>query len=278
VRDKGQSGQVIVILLLIMLIGLTLGLSITSRTLQQMKVTSVSEQSARAFTAAEAAIEEALRQELSVGLAGDIPTGVLTGVERAHYEVTEKSQEFSVDKDQAYQFDLISPHWDGAQTIKICWKDPDDSPLPSLELTFIAEDKGDYFLKRFPVNAEPVSPENCFLNPGSTQWCDGSAAEIVNHSVVVPGDCDGFTNQVDIPADSITQGGTITPVIMRIKPFYSRADLRLIGVEGQVFTVEGEGEAFGEVTRKVQVKKAPPALPPIFDYVIFDGSGNALQK
>jgi len=269
-----QSGQIVVILLLVMLVGLTLGLSITTRTLQQMKVTTISEQSARAFTGAEGAIEEALKQDLEGLIVGqEYPVSGLSDIQTAHYKVAEKSQEFTIGKDETYQLDLTSPNWNN-NDINICWKDPDEDPKPSLELVFIQELGGDYSVERFPVNAEDT-PGNCFLNPGTSNWpCGaGGSAGIANRSGVTIDECGGFTNQVDIPAASIADS-----IALRIKPFYSSAIVKIIGVAGQVYTVEGEATAVADVTRKVEVKKAPPALPPVFDYVIFDGSGNALKK
>ncbi|MDO8429125.1 MAG: hypothetical protein Q7S88_00665 [Candidatus Daviesbacteria bacterium] len=57
-----QKGQVIVILLLIVIVALSIGLSIVGRTLNEIGSASKSEDSSRAFSAAEAGIERALGQ------------------------------------------------------------------------------------------------------------------------------------------------------------------------------------------------------------------------
>src|SRR5690242_2552024 len=56
-----QKGQAIIILLLIMLVGLTVGLAITQRSLSDLSTSNKVEQSSRAFNAAEAGLEQALK-------------------------------------------------------------------------------------------------------------------------------------------------------------------------------------------------------------------------
>lgn len=56
-----QRGQVILIVVLIMTVVLTVGLSVATRTITNLRVTEEEEQSQRAFSAAEAGIEQALK-------------------------------------------------------------------------------------------------------------------------------------------------------------------------------------------------------------------------
>lgn len=279
-KDYNQSGQIVVLLLLIMLVGLTLGLSITTRTLQQMKVTTVTEQSARAFTAAEAAIEEALRQELVEGEVY-LPAGALgPSVSEAKYKVQE-SPEFSltVQKDEVVQANLQD--FTGTE-IDVYWvlrSDPsenkDDSPgRASLELVLIKNTGGDYSVIRFAVNAD-TRPENGFTNPGGNDTSGG-----INLVSTDTGNCSfdpdgrGYCNKIVITGLSDIE-------LLRIKPFYNKATILIDSPDGippQIFSISGEATTVADVTRKVEVRKAPPALPPIFDYVLFDGSGNALKK
>ena len=46
-------------------------------------------------------------------------------------------------------------------------------------------------------------------------------------------------------------------------------------VQGRLISSTGNA---GEVYRKVEVLESFPALPPIFDYVLFNGSSNSLSK
>lgn len=272
-RHSNQSGQIVVILLLIMLVGVTIGLSITTRTLQQMKVATVSEQSSRAYTAAEAAIEEALRQELVGEMTGTIDLGTT----RAEY-IVEEAPEFSltVQKDEVAQVNLQDFTGSAIDIYWVLESDPNENTSrASLELTFIKNDGGDYSVIRFAVNADARSASNGFTDPGGSDISGG-----VNLSRSDRANCglpsSGYCNKAAITGLSDIE-------ILRVKPFYNRATILVESsppglLSSQLFTISGEATTRADVTRKVEVTKAPPALPPIFDYVIFDGSGNALRK
>src|SRR5204863_1532604 len=62
-----MRGQVLLILLLVMTVGLAIGLSIIQRSLSDVSTASKIEQSSRAFSAAEAGIERALKGNCSSG-------------------------------------------------------------------------------------------------------------------------------------------------------------------------------------------------------------------
>lgn len=278
-RHSNQSGQIVVILLLIMLVGVTIGLSITTRTLQQMKVATVSEQSSRAYTAAEAAIEDALRQELYGGMTGSVSLG--PSIDEARYEV-EETPEFSltVQKDEVAQVNLQDFTGSAIDIYWVSESDPNENTSESpgrasLELTFIKNDGGDYSVIRFAVNADARSASNGFTDPGGSDISGG-----VNLSRSDRANCglpsSGYCNKAAITGLSDIE-------ILRVKPFYNRATILVESsppglLSSQLFTISGEATTRSDVTRKVEVTKAPPALPPIFDYVIFDGSGNALKK
>ena len=57
---KKQSGQALLIILLVMAVGLTVALAIVSRSVTDIRISRQEEESARAFSAAEAGIEQAL--------------------------------------------------------------------------------------------------------------------------------------------------------------------------------------------------------------------------
>lgn len=59
---KKQKGQILVLFLLILVVGLAIVLSVASRTVTDIRTTTTSDESNRAYFAAEAGVEEALRQ------------------------------------------------------------------------------------------------------------------------------------------------------------------------------------------------------------------------
>lgn len=61
-----NRGQMILVILLVMAVGLTIGLSVASRSITDVNFSTKIEDSSRAFSAAESGIEEALRDRKSV--------------------------------------------------------------------------------------------------------------------------------------------------------------------------------------------------------------------
>src|SRR3989338_3701872 len=57
-----QSGQMLLVVVLVMVVALTVGLSVASRTITSLKISKQNEDSQRAFQAAETGIQEALQQ------------------------------------------------------------------------------------------------------------------------------------------------------------------------------------------------------------------------
>ena len=57
----GEQGQVLLIIVLVMVVALTVGLSLASRSLIQVRTTGEQAESQKAFSAAEAGIEQALQ-------------------------------------------------------------------------------------------------------------------------------------------------------------------------------------------------------------------------
>lgn len=84
-----NSGQILVILLLIMIVGLTVGLFLMGRTTSDISLTGEMTESARAFNAAEAGIEESIRLGGAITTGTPIPvaSGVTYTVERANLGV-----------------------------------------------------------------------------------------------------------------------------------------------------------------------------------------------
>src|SRR4051812_32744238 len=86
---SSSSGQILVLVLLVVLVGLTVGLSIASRTLSTLKSSGDLDQSNRAFSAAEAGVEKALATIKSGSACSgtDCGVGALSGVESTAVKV-----------------------------------------------------------------------------------------------------------------------------------------------------------------------------------------------
>lgn len=65
--DKPQSGQILLIVVLTMIVALTVGLSIAARIVTELKLSKQNEESQRAFQAAESGIQQTLERQSNVG-------------------------------------------------------------------------------------------------------------------------------------------------------------------------------------------------------------------
>ena len=83
-KHTAQNGQVLLIVLLVMVVGLTMGLSVASRSTTDVKISNQLEQSSQAFSAAEAGIESALKGDIAISTCGSSPAG---GLGSASYSV-----------------------------------------------------------------------------------------------------------------------------------------------------------------------------------------------
>lgn len=70
-RSKAEAGQMLLIVVLAMIVALTVGLSILSRTITNLRISRQNEESQRAFQAAEAGIQQALESGLT-GASGEV--------------------------------------------------------------------------------------------------------------------------------------------------------------------------------------------------------------
>ncbi len=274
IMNRNQKGQTIVFLLIVLVVLITVLLSLVSRSLQQKRSTIRSEQSSRAFTVAESVVEKALSQDLDQKIAdaggGPYTFSLDVGGVTGQGEVI-KLNDFLVvvDQDDVVQIDLQDAEGDPwpepecencADPIFVCWNQD-----ASLQLNFYGENtsSGEVGVHRFAVN--PVTALS-----RSNGFAGASAGS---------GVCDGYVNMYQVTESEIGFGAASEEArYLRIKTWYDNADLKVANVPPQVFNIEGEAIAQTGEQRTVSADVLPAKWPPVFDFVLFDGSGNPLQK
>ncbi|MCL5676241.1 MAG: hypothetical protein M1120_03915 [Patescibacteria group bacterium] len=302
--DKKQSGQALVIILLVLVVILTVGLALVSRTVGDIKLSSQTELSNRAFNAAEAGVE----QVLGGGSAGQATIG--TGNTTASYNVQSTTVGGSnaafvlnkaVAKDDTQQVWLIGHKKDNtlgctdtdgsplycfnSNLITFYWGNPGQSAsqttgsniTPALEISIIYKDGSGYKIAKGVYDPSSVrASTNNFLTGVDTSG-----------GFVAPDNLQ-FKKAVDLSAApfSISGIGSSTTLnAVRLRLLYNDVP-QLLGAQPtnntDTFPVQGKlisslGTA-GNITRKVQVFESYPYLPGVFDYVLFNGSGNSLSK
>lgn len=279
-----QSGQMLVILLLVMVVGLTIGLFTLSRTTTDISVTTKLTDSTRAFNAAEAGIEEIIRSTTGVVIGSPVPiaSGVTYTVTPA--DLGTGSIYPAITQDPAKVGEVFTvwlvPHDDtsGAiidteagsytqSTIDICYTT--SSPTPAVGVTVFYKDQ--------TLNK---------INSSYAGYDSDSSRQSTNHflSTTTVGSCGGtngytYRATVNLAADFGTplNTATITPLALRIRPVYASTSLAVMPI-GQSLPKQGNditsvGNA-GETTRRIKVQEPYTVPAPFTDYILYSTGGD----
>ena len=260
-QDKSSyhsQGQALLIILLIMAVALTIGLSVVSRSITDIRISQQTEEAARAYSAAEAGIESAL---VGGSLSGTFPET------QATYSATVASNygagnqfvlpgEMSPNEIQTVYLATYNssntppfgPPYYTASTIEVCWQGS-----AAIEVTTYYRDGTTYKVAREAV--DPDEPRG--LINGFSEADSGSCAGLNNRKVI-----------------SLPNGASITLLFLRLRIFYASAKVGVVGfnLPSQGAKIESVGQA-GTATRKVEVVRFHPAPPEIFDFTLYSGQG-----
>lgn len=244
-----QAGQAGLVVMLIMVVLLTLGVSIATRSTQDVSQSTQEQETSRVFDAAEAGIEQALSGILaeSSGTVDNIGSGL-----SASYTIAELN-ELQVRLDEGHVVEVDISGYSG--TVDIDWSRVSDcgSDDPaSIEASVF--DVATNTVRRFAFEGCPRG--DSFLSS--------------------LGGVDGYVYRGSLSVNT----GAPNPDgdFIRIRPVYNDTHLQVTGGAGfppQYHRINSvaENTNSGE-TRAVEVDRTIPTAPAIFDYVLFAGQGN----
>lgn len=285
--ENSHAGQVVVLVLLMGLMGLTVGLSVASRSLADLKQVSNVDSGTKAFAGAEAGLQYGLTVLNSgqLSTSGSIPTNDLpSGFTSITYTIapnTDNAMSYfsAINSNDVIQLDLstVTASTSGAD---ILWSNPD----AAMEIIVVDSNNR---LTRYIYN-----PQYTGLNPNPTFTNSNPAAGCVNVNCTVSaafaasGRCTApdATGLWSIPVQSSVGAYKL----MRVKPLINGTGTTDIAVCGRTtdrtppdlgginYTVTAVATTTNNTQKKLQVLKFPPALPSLFDYVIF--SRGAVSK
>lgn len=264
-RDLQESGQVIILILLIGLLGLTVGLSILSRTLEDLRQTTEIDESARALAAAEAGAEVAL-QDLADLSGGYIATATETFDNKTSYSYTIDSEapnfiapDEPLPADEIYQVNLDG-YTGGSLTLYWGLGEGEVSSPAAILLAFITGDPGSFGSPTYGIAKSAFDPE-------ATRAANNNfeTASVINGPHNFARKAYQWKVMVNVPAKT---------KLFRLKALYNPTSWALEPAVGaslpvQGFRVRSVGESVGGVQRVVEVFQAAAALPPIFDFALF---------
>lgn len=280
-KAKVRKGEIVLIILLIMAVGLTVGLSVTSRSITDLKQTNQMEESNRAFSAAEAGIEKAL--EVGVYDVNSIPQ---TSVGEAKYTVDVApfgnttslyAIEKAVEDGDAETIWLVPHNTDGslntedryynANSINICWRSTSGDPALEVSAFFYDIARDEYKIARVAYDVNNVSHANNFTHvdrDAANSKCAVSGKSGYTYIALV-----GFTTMgIDVSSH--------IPIALRVRPIYSDAEIAVQSVNNASIPEQGKNilstGQFDKVTRKWNVTHSFPASRDIFDYAVWSGT------
>lgn len=278
---KNFSGQALLIVLLSMAVVLTIVLSVLSRSVSDISLSTKDEDSLRAFSAAEAGIEKALMTGLSIQSAEDL-VGAKYSVEVGSY--AEGQREFiyptslfsgesatiwfvAHDEDGNYVCNSEKPCFKG-NNFRVCWGK--EGVEPAIEvIVFYTTTPGDYSTTRMArmaidPNAARRSSNNFISNGNGTCTID---------SMVYP-----YFRYVNFESLGILNAGTTENILQFaiVRFLYnveSSSPLAISGPTGSIFPSQGSKiESSGSsanANRKIDVFKFFPETADVFQFGAF---------
>ncbi len=274
-KKNSEKGQILLIVVITMIVALTVGLSVASRTVTELRLSKQNEESQRAFNAAEAGIDRVLQQGGTISIPetlGNNSDFIVSSEEYSGAQILLNNGE-QVDQDVGADV-WLSDYPDfanqiGSRKLTIYWGDNDQvncsasNPVrPALEVVILHRDITDLSVTKYIYDtcSDPVRISGTLdlSNYGSYTDISGLPGEI-------------FRNKIRNPI--IINNG----IIMKIIPLYNSTTVAIIAEEVPGYTqslpsqgsvIESTGTS-GETVRRITYYQSYPQLPiEVFPYNI----------
>lgn len=288
-----QSGQVVLILLLVMLVTLSIGVSIVQNSLTEISTSTKTEQSSRAFSAAEAAIEQAIvtgetqvdfpenKSSANVNISPELPDQPGQGLEYeklgradfAHFWFINPTTTLPP-ASAVYNQSNLFIYFGNCDTTPCLADAP--SEKPAIELSVVVKNSSNVYVMtkfyydsttRTPPNNFQTAPVNCNSNGFSAFTTSSPSSR--------------FYCYVDV--SGFKAAGTDIPVLARLRLLYSASPQKVALVpnlsttvlpgQARIYTATGDA---GQTRRIVRVFREKKVVPYFFDFVLF--SDQAITK
>ncbi len=261
-RNTYQSGQIGIIIILIMVVLLTIGLSLAARSSREVTLSTQEEESTRTFNAAEAGVEQALSNDFSFApnQYHPTPTTIPGSNATVDYTITK------VNVLETRLFQGVSAHVQltdssGAQTVNnvvIDW---------SKENNCATQKPAALVVSIYSVDTTTV-PETVNVRHQAFAACDyGDSVPVSPTAGASP-----YFKEVTIPLQA-------KDTFMRVKAVYNDTTIKVTGtgktgvLPVQYYSIYSTAKnQSGSENRSVQVNRTLSVEPSILDYVLFSGT------
>lgn len=287
-----QKGQAIIILLLVMLVALTIGLTITQRSLSDVAISTKNEEGTRAFSAAEAGIEKALQPGIDLPSSYTIKPSDLGNQSMAVVTTTSSlppantALEYPpIGKETNAQFWLADPNSFSPTYLNdhfyVYFGEPNTSDQPAIEINLITQNGSNYTSNRYFFDSNSSRSSNGFIKPNNPGFQKCNSFPVITNANQSPSQ---FYCQVRVPPTS-GSGYTGTPIMARIRYLYIQNKQKLAlapdsagnncpnncSLPHQATIFDSKGSS-GQSQKTLEVFRLDKVLPPYLDYAIFSNS------
>lgn len=278
---RNSQGQVILLLILVMTVALAIGLSVIQRSLSDISTSSKVEQSARAFSAAEAGIEKALRNDFSGASLPDASSTVTGGGLIPEIPPSGSPQiplEYpALSKEEVAQVwladpDTLTPHFDRS-SIDIAWGNSiqNAGDKPAIEISQIYSVSGSFSSQKFYFDSDSArastnrftdASANC-LNPVTVSTTMGP-----NRNFYCRTTLSGLTGPLKLLRVRMLYSNTSQAFTVISPHSGCSAPDKSCYLPPQARIIQSTGSS-GATQRKLQLFQLYKVVPPYFDYAIF---------
>ncbi len=274
-RNHSNSGQILLIVVLSMVVALTVGLSIASRTISNLKISKQNEESQRAFQAAEAGVERAIDkilqgcmedstcnniQSINLGNQAMISNVEVKQAESnlVHLNGRERvEQAVGIDVWLSKHPNFAPPYYTGDLTIY--WGEGQSCTSAGNKLTAA--------LEVLIIHGSPDDPQ---LTRYVYDPCTGNNRLSPSSAPIVEGEYekDSIKYNYTSTIRNITNG-----LLMKVIPSYNSTRIAIEADDGKILpsqgsTIESVGKS-GDTVRKIQYFQSYPQIPnELFPYAI----------
>ncbi len=258
-KSLNEKGQVIIIATFIMVLALAIGISVSNRFISGIRNISEADNSSKALSMAEAAVEKilllpgtTLESYITNNNCGSDCQLEIVDTTGQRLRATVTLSYTGQSTDQAYPLDLLEGQtvevflqgYTSGQNVYVCWNTD-----ASVEAQYVYTQSGATLVTPYAVNAASSTHSENYFSTATSLF--------------------GYNSCVTIPA-------TNTPQALRIKPYYRETEVFVLPAAGyglpiQGIQIEAIGSA-GNARRKVTVVKTNSYVPTQFDYVLYQKS------
>lgn len=289
-----KSGQILVIILLVMMVGLTVGLFLLGRTTVDISLTTKIADSSRAFNAAEAGIEEAIRGSVAEGIpvsfAPDVTYTVTTSNLGGSNGIYPSTKDNATQEGKSFTAWLVphndtdgtlitSPRYYYANYIDVCFDNNSANPTqPAIGVTVFYLD----------TSVSPAVPRSSYVgyDPYSTRR--SSNFFITTEAALSPCPSTDYNYRARVyfndrpgplgydfgPSANLTLS-SVTLAALRVRPIYEGVSIAVVpagGINGnlpkQGNDIISSGKAL-ETTRRINVQEPYLEPAPFMDHAVY---------